>query len=449
MGGGVAEPTENLDAIDAQGCPALLSEDKLRTFALDMAPEQWAALDADFHDLPDLLAGTPPKTYYPATFHLGGEAIPAMVRLKGQSSWGDTVTYDANPKMQFVIAFDREQPAARFHGLAKLVLDMPRSDWTFLNERVANAWMRRIGLMAPCSNSAKLIINGSYYGLYVAEESVGDRMVKRAFPANPDGDLFKGGLEPETNKAAPNWTRNQMFWDAQDISAVASIVDLPRSLEEWASEAILNDGDGYYGGSHNFYIYDQGAAGYTFLPADLDSSIEWMSVFTGIAYRQHPIFWWEGRPFPQPPGQHYLAVMNDATWRMRYVDALDAQLGKWDARQVAGWLDRWSAQIAEAVDADPRKWATTEQFQMAIAAAREEAVARPAFLRDFVSCERGAPGDDQDADGVPWCNDCRDDDASVRPGAPEVCGNNVDDDCDGVVDEGCSGQMTTATGVGP
>ena len=47
-------------------------------------------------------------------------------------------------------------------------------------------------------------------------------------------------------------------------------------------------------------------------------------------------------------------------------------------------------------------------------------------------------GDDQptdvDGDGVASGDDCNDEDASVYPGAPELC-NDVDDDCDGEVDE--------------
>jgi hypothetical protein len=41
---------------------------------------------------------------------------------------------------------------------------------------------------------------------------------------------------------------------------------------------------------------------------------------------------------------------------------------------------------------------------------------------------------------VRWCDDCRDDNAEVHPGAAEICGNGIDDDCNGVVDDGgCGG----------
>ena len=45
-------------------------------------------------------------------------------------------------------------------------------------------------------------------------------------------------------------------------------MDLPSTVLEWAAEAAINDADGYYGGSHNFYLYDEGAKGYTWLPSD-------------------------------------------------------------------------------------------------------------------------------------------------------------------------------------
>ena len=46
----------------------------------------------------------------------------------------------------------------------------------------------------------------------------------------------------------------------------------------------------------------------------------------------------------------------------------------------------------------------------------------------MAGCERGVDGD---ADGVEASADCDDADAAIRPGAPEVFGNGVDEDCNG------------------
>ena len=45
---------------------------------------------------------------------------------------------------------------------------------------------------------------------------------------------------------------------------------------------------------------------------------------------------------------------------------------------------------------------------------------------------------DDDNDGTADANDCAPLNAAIRPGAAEICGNNIDDDCDGATDEGCT-----------
>ncbi|HXV59338.1 MAG TPA: MopE-related protein [Vicinamibacteria bacterium] len=60
---------------------------------------------------------------------------------------------------------------------------------------------------------------------------------------------------------------------------------------------------------------------------------------------------------------------------------------------------------------------------------------------------------DADGDGffaeIEGCGttDCRDSDPSVFPGAPEVCGDGIDNDCDGLIDEGCASPDLTISSV--
>ncbi|HEY4393445.1 MAG TPA: CotH kinase family protein, partial [Polyangia bacterium] len=358
------------------------------------------------------------------------------------SSWQEAVQYDgANGKMQFTIAFDQVDSSATFHGVSKLRFDMPRTDPTFLRERIANTWLREIGIPAVCATSGQLVINGNLYGLYVAEESVGHGFVKKFFPGNSDGDLFKEGWTPETNKSDPNWTRLDTFWAAQTPGDLAAIVDVPNSLLSWAAECLLNDGDGYWGGDHNFYIYDEGAKGYVFFPTDLDSSLDYLGQFTS-----DPLFWWSARDqWLLPIPQHYLIMLGDAGLRAQYIQALATELPRLDVAEMQSWIDTWSAQIASAVAADPHK--PTDfmpgDFETAVALARSGVQQRADYVTSWLQCKSTGTGADSDGDGYIWCDDCRDDDASISPGAPEICGNQIDDNCNGVVDEGCPTTATT------
>jgi hypothetical protein len=418
----------------AHGCSDLFDPARLVDYAVDISPDEWAKIDYEFRNVEALkAAGQDYKTYHPVVFHYGGETVPdAMIRLKGDSSWRNTVRYDGDKaKMQFVISFEEVDTAAKFHGVSKGVLDMPDIDDTFMQERLAFTTLAdMLSLPAPCANSARLTINGQYYGLYVNEENVGGRYIKRVFPEAPDGDLFEGGYTPKTNELAPNWQRLDAFWDAHDIAATAAVVDIDASVTEWAAEALLNDGDGYYGGGHNFYIYDYPGKGYRWLIDDADATFAWIG-----RSDYSPIYWWAGRGTKQQPGQHYLIIMGDPTARAKYVAALRQLLGLWDVARVQGWIDGFAAQIADAVAADPHLLPTVVEHERAVAAMRQEVADRPVYVAKFLACQDGS-GDtsDRDGDGFTWCNDCDDANAAAHPGAVEICGNGVDDDCNGLAD---------------
>jgi hypothetical protein len=426
-------------------CSDLFEQDMVRTYALDIQPDEWNSIMGEFNNLTQLLAGGNDFVVrHPVVLHLGSETVNnATLKLHGQSSWAQTAMLDGSrAKIQFDISFHQSDPNGKFHGVEKLVFDMPRSDWTFMHDRLSHAWLRQIGIAAGCAANARVEINGSYYGLYVAEENTNKRVIAEFFPNNTGG-LWKAAVYPETavTTQPQNLARQATFTQALkagDFASISAIVDLPSSVVEFASEAILNNADGTYGGEHNFYIYDQGAAGFVYLPNDTDSTFDWMATFDVTPANDHPIYYWANRAAPKPlMSPVYLAAINDPATRKKYVDAIATQLGKWNVSQVQGWIDSWSQQITPDVMTDPHTWATPAQFQTAITTARSIVAQRAQFLQSFVDCERNGNGADQDGDGVRWCEDCDDGNAAVHPGAAEICGNGVDDNCNGVVDDGC------------
>jgi hypothetical protein len=177
-----------------------------------------------------------------------------------------------------------------------------------------------------------------------------------------------------------------------------------------------------------------------FLPQDTDSDLDWLATFDLPGATDHPVYWWFSRAQPAPtPGDKWLIVLGDAAQRVHYADAIEALLPKWNVTQIQGWIDSWSQQIAASAASDPHAWATPAETQQATQTARDMVAKRPVYLQTFVDCEHGVPGaaTDADGDGYNWCDECDDSNPNVHPGAKEICGNGIDDDCNGFVDDGC------------
>ena len=202
---------------------------------------------------------------------------------------------------------------------------------------------------------------------------------------------------------------------------------------------MLNNADGYYGGLPQLLTSTiRGQAGFVFLPLDTDATFDWLALFDWPAVNDHPVFWWEA------------ARQAGAVARPALVDR--------DERRRAGggstptrWRRCWPSGTSASSTAGSTpgrsrspptsrpirtRWATVDDVPRGRAEGARggrRAPRVPAHLRRLRAERRGRR---QDGDGARWCDDCRDDDASIHVGAAEMC-NGVDDNCNGVVDEGC------------
>jgi len=433
-----AEPVDEPDGgTDPQACASVFDAAVVPDYYVTIsATEEAELLDEFLNRATRIAMGLDEHPWHPIDLEVVIDGVrerptvPVLIRLKGQSSWQQTVDLDENPKMQFVIAFNEVDHDGRFHGLRKVELDMPRSDWTFLKQRLALSYMREAGVYAQCANSARLYLNGDYYGLYTHLERLDKEFLQRYFGDADDGDLWETGRYIKTNEDHARWDRIVALWSVEDFAQFDELADVDASISEWAIEAMVGDADGYYVAAPNFFVYDHPTRGYLWVPHDVDTAFDSSFLPDDIT----PVI-----PPMVPPNirnesfwYHYLLVMHDGVEIQRYVDALAVARSKFDVGALQARLDTWAAQIADAAAADPHRPFSIETHLWGLARMRNYIEERAEYIDAWLACwsQGGADGD---GDGIDMCHDCDDYDPTVRPGAVEVC-DWVDQDCDGHVD---------------
>ena len=433
-GGGGGE----VDELDEEGCPSLFAQDVLPEWRITISDSEWAALEDEFYNRAEHeAAGDDLNPYHSTegvTFDDGSGPVEVplvLIRLKGESSWVQTVQFDENPKMQFLLAFNEIDPDGRFMGVRKVELDMPRTDWTFLRQRLGLHTMRHVGQPAQCANNAKLYVNDEYYGLYAHLERIDKEFLQRIYGKDDgadDGDLWKAGYEIRTNEESYSTARIDALWSATSPTEMSGMAPLDDALFEWATEALLPHADGYYFGRPNFFLYDHPLRGFLWIPTDIDTAFDYKSYSIDLVY---PRSSWREYWFWIP----YSTVLNDPLWADRYVDTIAEVRDGIDPEAQAALLDQWAAQIASAAEADPHRPFSMEEHASALDTMRSYFGLRHDFVGDWVTCRDLGAGYDTDEDGTVFCFDCDEGNELVHPGAVEAC-NELDDDCDGIADEG-------------
>ncbi len=376
----------------------LFDQEKLHTFELTLSDQNLAYLDS----APGL------EEYVPGILTFEGESLPVGIRYKGAvGAWVGCLTGDffqaegekSCTKLSMKVKTNWEDTDNTFYDVKKLQFHSQNLDPTKMHERLGYWLFREMGVPAPRSVHARLIINGEYNGIFALTEQIDGRFTRENFN-DGTGNLYKE-IWPITNNGIPMPDRplqealktneaedptfgiiqafGQAIIDAnnetrQDV--IRQWMDTDQALAYMVVDRSIANDDGvlhfYCGGndaieigggcnSHNFYWYEDPTSELIHLiPWDLDNAFD---NITGPANPVTPIKdkWGEKtndcKPFAYGGwGLTQLSAACDpiigtlATFEQEYQELREAFLaGPFAKETVEGLLNTWAGQIKDAV----------------------------------------------------------------------------------------------------
>jgi hypothetical protein len=358
-----------------------------------------------------------PFVYQPADFTYRSPrdardkiVLPAVgVRLKGQGSF-----LPIRRKPALKIRFDKYLKRQHFFGLRRLTLNNMAQDPSMVRERLAYHVFRKAGMVAPLCNSARVFINGSYYGLYANVQTIDPVFIQSHFGSAP-GNLYDisqeyyridltPGWKPyfllETNRAqndtsdldelirgvgAPDaLARRTLAPQENFVSAAESVIDLDQWLTVGAIQAIHADWDSYFFAPNNYNLYhDLDCDRFLLLPQGGDQAFGMLN--DRFRYLRYPI---NGPRPPRRGGLFFRHCKVSPECYERYLGHVERTLELWESLDLPAELDRILKQIRPSVYEEKRLGYPFEQFERAVEDVRSFLHRRGRIVRGQLSIER-------------------------------------------------------------
>lgn len=308
-----AEPDDGDDGDDAptssfadRPTDELFDPEVLHTFEFTVADDDLQFLDDD----------PTAEEYVPATMTFEGETIEVGLRYKG--SVGAFVGCVDGPdlldpsgaktctKLSMKVKINWNDGGDEFFGVRKLQLHSMNLDPSQLRERVGYHLLREMGVAAPRSTHARVVVNGEFVGLFALTENIDGRftranfddgtgnLYKEVWPFTAEGTvtdeaIFVNSLRTNENDEGVNASLIRSFAEAlltaddpaavvreyMDVEALMNQLAVDRTIRHddgpfhWYCSGVTGDGCG----NHNFFFYEDLTAGtITMVPWDLDNA---------------------------------------------------------------------------------------------------------------------------------------------------------------------------------
>mgnify|MGYP002640374567 CR=1 FL=1 len=356
------------------------------------------------------------------------DTLEVGVRIKGQLGSKRPI----DKKAAFKVKMNYSVKGQRFLGLKKLTLNNMVQDHAMLHEALAYRMFRAFDVSAPRTGYAWVTINGEDYGLYANIETPDDIFLSRFYQATTH--LYEGdyGSDVVPGEAGELEIDEGSTSDISDVLAlieaaqapdetwmdsVAPYADLKQMSRMWVLEQYIGHWDGYAPTINNYYLHSDGDEYFTMLPWGVDQTFA------------------QKRDFYSGKGHLFARCMGIKLCRDIYEQSLVDLMPILDSLESVTFVESLSEFLLPWVEADPKREYSAENVANNVTSTINFLLARRTQAGELADCLGNAEGD-LDGDGY-FCQwDCDETDPTIYFGAPEVCGDNIDQSCSGMADDG-------------
>lgn len=285
----------------------IFDQEKLHTFELNLPNAALEQIDAD----------PVAEEYVEGTLTFEGEKVsPVGIRYKGSigafvncvsgSDWANPSGRKTCTKLSMKIKINWDGADTKFYGLKKLQFHSMNNDPSQFRERLGYWLFRKMNVPAPRATHARLMINGTYVGLFALVEQIDGRFTRYNYE-DGKGNLYKE-VWPLHSNGTPhsdahylaglktNEDENpslELIKGFAQVMATADEIERQQIVSEWmdmeevisyavVDRTIRNDDGAFHWycegtacSPHNFYWYEEtDKARLHLIPWDLDHAFE-------------------------------------------------------------------------------------------------------------------------------------------------------------------------------
>lgn len=370
----------------------IFDQKELHTFELKIPDASLAKIDADpaAEEYVEGMLIFEGDTISPVGLRYKG-SVGAFVNCLSGTDWSNPSGYKICTKLSMKVRINWEGREEKFYDLKKLQFHSQNLDDSQMHERLGYWLFRAMGVPAPRSVHARLVINGRYSGLYALTEQIDGRFVKDNF-TDDEGNLYKEVWplnmdgEPHQNQVYSNALKtNEEINPSVEIiknfaqriaeaapsdlqNVIAASMDINEIISYAVVDRMIRNDDGPFHwycekgrcSNHNYYWYEEPySQNLHLIPWDLDNAFENITVdanpVTPIADA-----WGQITGDCQPFGYGFLQIQQRsaacdklisgwASFVAEYVQLKsEFKSGPFSEEQVNMLLDSWSRQIRGA-----------------------------------------------------------------------------------------------------